>query len=320
MNDDSLQASQDFNRARNRATLSRIQHFMNTDKDNLLSFNAVKEILKPKNEVYRGMQEVPLNKIVGSEGRNHDFNKYFLPRSEFLRTRWERVDMANIRDIPLPAIHLYEIGGVYFVRDGNHRVSVARAQGGEEIDAEVTSLSTEINIDPSMTVDDLKAAVCEYEKKVFYEKTRFGELTGDLNLTFTHTGSYDVIYNHILVHKYFLNQNMEEEIPFDEALVSWYKNVYSPIIKIIDDDMLCLNFPGTSPSDLYVWIVKHWHHLKKENGVSSIAEAARDFSAKYGNSKGRFFRFIAAIFLKIATILSKIFMRQSTPRQHQAKR
>jgi len=305
-----VQAAQDFNRARNRATLSRIQHFMNTDRDNLLSFNAVKEILKPKNEVYRGMREVPISKIVGSEGRYHDFNKYFLPRSEFLRSRWERVDRAKIRDIPLPAIHLYEIGGVYFVRDGNHRVSVARSQGGEEIDAEVTSLSTEINIDPSMTVDDLKAAVCGYEKKVFYEKTMFGELTGDPNLNFTNPGCYDVIYNHILVHKYYLNQSMEEEIPFDEALVSWHNNVYSPIIKIIDEDMLCLNFPGTSPSDLYVWIVKHWHYLKKENGVHySVAEAARDFSTKYGNSKGRFFRFIAAI-------LAKLFVRRQAKTRH----
>ena len=294
------QAAQDFNRARNRATLSRIQHFMNADRDNLLSFNDVKEILKPRHEVYRGMQEVPVNKIVGSEGRYRDFNKYFLPRSEYLRTRWERVDRAKIRDIPLPAIQLYEIGGAYFVRDGNHRVSVARSQGGEEIDAEVTSLSTEIAINPSMTVDELRAAVIDYEKKIFYEKTSFGELTGDRKLDFNNPGCYDVIYNHILVHKYYLNENLEEELPFTEALVSWYNKVYRPIINIIDEEMLCLNFPGTSPSDLYVWIVKHWDFLKKDNGVHySAAEAAQDFSVKYGNSRGRGFRFLAAILAKV---------------------
>ncbi|MDR0496722.1 MAG: transcriptional regulator [Treponema sp.] len=290
------QAAQDFNRARNRATLSRIQHFINPDRDNLLSFNDVKGILKPKNEVYRGMREVPINKIVGSEGRYRDFNKFFLPRSEFLRNRWESIDRAKIRDIPLPAIRLYEIGGVYFVRDGNHRVSVARSQGGEEIDAEVTSLATEVEIHPSMTVDELKAALIEYEKKIFYEKTSFGELTGDMKMSFTDPGCYDVIYNHILVHKYYLNQNHKDELPFEKALISWYKNVYLPIIKIIDEEMLSLNFPGRSPGDLYVWIVKHWHYLKKENGVHySVADAARDFSMKYGNSNGRFFRFLAVI-------------------------
>jgi hypothetical protein len=297
---DHQRAVQDFNRARNRAVLSRIQHFLNADKDNLLSLNDVKEILKPRNEVYRGMQVIPIGKIVGSEGRYRDFNKYFLPRREFLRSRWVSVDLAQIRDIPLPAIQLYEIGGVYFVRDGNHRVSVFHAQGGEAIDAEVTSLSTEIELDPSMTVEELKAEVIKYEKKIFYEKTLFGELTGDTNLDFTNPGCYDVIYNHILVHKYYLNQNLREELPFDKALVSWYNNVYCPIIRIIDEDMLCLNFPGRSPSDLYVWIVKHWDYLKKRNGLHySVAEASRDFSVKYGDSRGRFFRFLPALLAKL---------------------
>ncbi|MDR1059145.1 MAG: transcriptional regulator [Treponema sp.] len=292
---DAIQANNDFNRARNKAILSKIQHFMNVDKDRLLSFHDVKEILKPANEVYRGMQQVPIKLIVGSEGRYRDFNRYFLPRSEFLRARWERVDRAQIRDIPLPAIQLYEIGGVYFVRDGNHRVSVARSQGAEEIDAEVSSLSSEISITPGMTTDELRSALIGYEKKVFYEKTRFGELTGDQDLNFTIPGRYDVIYNHILVHKYFLNETRDQEMPFEEALVSWYEKVYSPIIRIIKDEWLRTNFPGRSEGDLYVWIVKHWDSLKKKYGVRySAAEAARDFSRKYGRDRGRFFRFIAA--------------------------
>ncbi|MDR1566489.1 MAG: transcriptional regulator [Treponema sp.] len=288
------QAAEDFNKARNRAILSRIQHFLNSDKDELLSFYDVKDILKPKNEFYKGIQQVPIKLIVGSEGRYRDFNKYFLPRSEFLRARWERVDRAQIKDIPLPAIQLYEIGNAYFVRDGNHRVSVARAQGVEEIDAEVISLSSEITITPSMTTDDLREAVVNYEKKLFYEKTGFGKLTGDEGLTFTTPGRYDLVYNHIMVHKYFLNQDKSGEIPFEEALVSWYGEVYQPIIKIINDYRICLNFPGRSPSDLYIWIVKHWDFLKKKNGIHySIQDAARDFSQKYGSSRGKFFRFIS---------------------------
>ena len=302
------QASQDFNRARNRAMLSRIQHIMNIEKDRLLSLNVVKEMLKPRNEVYRGMQAVPIERIVGSEGRYRDFNKFFLPRREFLRARWESVDRAKIRDIPLPAIQLYEIGGVYFVRDGNHRVSVARAQGGEMIDAEVISLSTEITIDPSMTVDDLARSVIEYEKKLFYEKTLFDKFTGDRELNFTQPGRYDLVYNHILVHKYYLNQDIEEELPFYEALVSWYNNVYSPIIKIINEDNLCLNFPGRSPSDLYVWFVEHWGFLKEENGIHySAADAIRDFSSKYGNS-GRFLH--GKILRLIAVMFNRIFKRR----------
>ena len=287
--------SSDFSRARGKAVLSQIQHFMHTDRDRLLSFNDVKDILKPKNQVYRGLQTVPIKLIIGSEGRYRDFNKFFLPRAEHLRSRWERVDAAHIKDIILPPIQLYEIGGVYFVRDGNHRVSVARAQNVEFIDAEVTSLATEINIKPSMTSDELRDALIALEKNIFYENTRFGELTGCDELVFSAPGRYDVIYNHILVHKYYLNQSREEEIPFSEALVSWYKRVYSPVIAIIREQWLLANFPGRTEGDLYVWIVKHWDFLKKKYGTYSLAEAAGDFSRKYGQSRGRFFRFLALL-------------------------
>ena len=297
------EASLHFDKAKTKATLSRIHNFLHADRDNLLSLSEVKKIVKPRNEVYRGLQAVPINKIVGSEGRYRDFNKFFFPRSEYLRARWQKIDIARIRDTPLPVIKLYEIGGAYFVRDGNHRVSVARSRGGEIIDAEITSLSSEITILPSMTVEDLQRAVIEFEKKGFYEKTHFDELTGDTELNFTQPGRYDEINNHILEHKYYLNQKQRDEIPFEKALVSWYNNVYSPIIKIIDEDLLCVNFPGRSPSDLYVWIIKYWDDLKKEHGIDyPVSDAAQDFSEKYGDTKGRGLRLLIA---KIARLLKK---------------
>jgi hypothetical protein len=300
-----LTAEADFSRARLRAMLSQMQNFMHTDRDELLSFNDVKEILKPKNQVYQGSQVVPVNLIVGSEGRYRDFNKYFFPKSEHLRQRWQRVDEARIKDYILPPIQLYEIGGVYFVRDGNHRVSVARSQGVEFIDAEVTSLATEIRIKPSMTEDELKHSLIEYEKNIFYEKTGFAKFTGDKGLNFSFPGSYDVIYNHILVHKYFLNQDREDEIPFSEALVSWYKNVYSPVIKTIQEQWILVGFPGQTPGDLYVWIVKFWDLLKQEYGAYSLDQAAEDFSKRYGQSQGSFFRFLSLLADRLTDKLQK---------------
>jgi hypothetical protein len=233
---------------------------------------------------------IPIKLIVGSEGRYRDFNKYFLPKSNHLRNRWERVDEARIKDIVLPPIQLYEIGGVYFVRDGNHRVSVAKSQGVEFIDAEVISLSSEIAITPSMTTDELRNAVIRFEKDLFYEKTYFGELTGAGDLDFSFPGQYDVIYRHILVHKYYLNEQYRGELPFDQALISWYHTVYDPIIQIIKSEKLYARFPGRTASDLYVWIVKHWDFLKKKYGIHySIPDAVRDFCGKYGTGKGKFF-------------------------------
>jgi hypothetical protein len=294
------QAAEDFSKARSKEIFQRIMHFLDNDSIKLLSLNDVKEILRPKSETYTGMQTVPIRLIVGSEGRYRDFNKYFLPKSDHLRPRWERVDEARLSDITLPPIQLYEIGGVYFVRDGNHRVSVAKTQGTENVDAEVISLSTEISITPSMTVDDLRKALIAYEKKMFFQKTEFEKTTGCGSLDFTMPGRYDVIYDHILVHKYFLNQQQSGEIPFDSALRSWFDNVYKPIVDIITKENLCGQFPGRTPSDLYVWIVMHWDLLKKKYGIHySILDAVRDFGSRYGVARGSFPRKFPALILSL---------------------
>jgi len=290
-------AAEDFSRARGKELFSQIRHFMDPQKNKLLSLDDVREILKPKSESYKGMQAIPINLIVGSEGRYNDFNKYFLPKRDHLRTRWERVDEARLSDITLPPIHLYEIGGVYFVRDGNHRVSVAKAQGVEMVDAEVRSLSTELRLNPGMTIAELKQALLDYEKKLFYEKTGFEELTGCKNLDFSQPGRYDVIYNHIQVHKYYLNQPRKDEVTFDEAVVSWYAEVYVPIINIIIEEKICSIFSERTPSDMYVWLVKYWDRLKKKYGINySIKEAVRDFRFRHNKGRTKPFALIKSFF------------------------
>ena len=279
------QAAEDFNRARNKALFSDIQNFMNPDKRNLLSFHDVKKILKPKNEVYAGMQTVPIEKIVGSEGRYRDFNKHFLPRINNLRQRWERVDEAHLSDIVLPPIQLYEISGLYFVRDGNHRVSVAKAQGVEFIDAEVISLQSEIKLKPGVTQDTLLREVIQYEKRVFYTETGFGDITDYWDLDFTSPGQYDVIYNHILVHKYYINEDKDTEIPFSDAVLSWYHNVYQPVMHIIKRRHFLRKFRNRTVSDLYVWIIKQWDDLKQKYGLNySLDEASQAISTEHAQT------------------------------------
>ena len=127
----------DFDKAYQKAMFSRILSRLKGEKNTLFSFDEVMKMLKVKNEVYIGLQCVRIEEIIGSEGRYNDFNKEFLPRRRNLRVRWQRVDEAHYQDIILPPIKLYRLGNAYFVRDGNHRVSVAREQGREFIDAEV---------------------------------------------------------------------------------------------------------------------------------------------------------------------------------------
>ena len=276
-------AREDFSRARTREFLSRIQTFVDPERKRLLSLEEVKAILRPEGETYQGMCAVPIEHIVGSEGRYRDFNRHFLPKFDHLKSRWVRVNIAHYKELNLPPIQLYEVGGLYFVRDGNHRVSVARAQGVEEIDAEVVSLNTKVALAPGMGLNDLRAAVIQYEKDTFYRKTGFLEATGDNSLVFTATGQYDVVLNHILGHKYFINQDKKDEIPFRDALISWHRSVYRPIVSVIREDRIANRFPGRTEADLYVYIVKHWDHLKRKYGLTVSAKAAAaDFSTRYG--------------------------------------
>ena len=276
-------AAEDFNKARNRELFGRILSLLKNETDNLLSLQEVKALLRPSSETYRGLRVVPIEKIVGSEGRYRDFNRYFLPRHNRLKGRWVRVDTAHHQDVVLPPVTLYEIGGVYFVRDGNHRVSVGKLQGVEFIDAEVISLGSQVSLKPGMTREQLRKAVIDLEREEFFKQTRLNELRPEVRLDFTTTGRYDELIRHINGHKYFLNLSENEEITFQEALLSWYDTVYKPIVDLIEEERLLKAFPGRTASDLYVWIVRRWDELKKRYGQTfPLKQAARDYTERYG--------------------------------------
>jgi hypothetical protein len=260
------QAGEDFDRARAIAMVGRIGSMFDPENDELLSFHDVKSMLKPSSQSYQGMKTIPIKMIVGSEGRYKDFNKAFLPRREFLKNRWVSIDTMHLNDRALPPIKLYELGGVYFVADGNHRVSVAKMQGIQSIDAEVTSLQTEIKLYPGMTKRALKKAVIKYEKKQFFETTGFDSFINPDLLEFTSVGRYSEIYEHIQGHKYFLNMDQKSEISIQAAASSWYRKIFLPILMVIRQQGLIRKFRGRTEADLYVWVVTHWHYLKEKYG------------------------------------------------------
>jgi hypothetical protein len=269
---------QDFQWAQTRAFLSKIMHIFNPSGEDLLPFQEAKLLVNPKAEVYTGLATVPVSSIVGSEGRYRDFNKHFLPRKEYLRQRWTSIDKTRYQDVILPPIRLYEMGGVYFVRDGNHRVSVARSTGQLEIDAEVVSLESKIRLQPGMSRETLKHAVVEYEKKEFYFETKYVQVTGVDDLDFSEPGRYDTTREHIAVHKYYLNQLESVEIELSSALLSWHENVFAPIILTIQEESLLRLFPGRTAADLYLFLVQHWDSLKHSlHRDIGIGDAARDF-------------------------------------------
>jgi hypothetical protein len=281
----SLQTDEDFNKAHSKALFNEIQHFLNPEEASLISFSEIKSILKPKDEIYVGLQTIPIDKIVGSEGRYKDFDNRFFPKSGFLRERWKHVDEAQYESIILPPIKVYELGGLYFVRDGNHRVSVAKARGIEFIDAEIVSLQSEIKLRPAYTLKSMIKEIISYEKRVFYTETNFGDITDFWTLDFTSTGQYDIVYNHILTHKAYVEKKENTDMTIADAITSWFNAVYLPIIKAIDDGHVMRYFRAHTKSDLYVWIMLYWEELQKKFGEDvELNDAVRSFTRSKGTS------------------------------------
>lgn len=147
-----LLAIRDFDRAVNKAHWRDWLSWLIKKNNNLISYEEIRRTLPLSSQRYLGFQFVSLENIVGSEGRHRDFDRNFFPRQSYLKSRWVNIGKARYKEVTLPPVELIKIDEVYFVRDGNHRISVARVRGQEFIDAYVTEIETTI----SLKISDLK--------------------------------------------------------------------------------------------------------------------------------------------------------------------
>jgi len=143
----SQDAQHDFSRARRARRLADVARRLRGEPDDvamILPFEEVVDALGRVEERYIGLQTIELDSILGTvdRGAHGGFDRQFRPTTARVRARWERIANAARRGESLPPISVYRIGDVHFVRDGHHRVSVARALGADDIDADVTELVT----------------------------------------------------------------------------------------------------------------------------------------------------------------------------------
>lgn len=281
MNDPYLtyKTESDFSKARLKAFWRDIAAMFSRRPNELLSFEQVKRSLKTFGESYRGIQTVPIAQIIGSATlRFYDFDRAFLPTSNLTKPRWCRVDEAWYEEVDLPPVQLYKIGDAYFVRDGHHRISVAREKGQEFIEAEVIEVKTHVPITPDLTAADLEI-VGEYTE--FIEKTRLDKLRPQQNIRFSEPGGYARLLEHIAVHRYFLGAELERKVSWEDAVASWYDNVYLPVVEAIRAHNILNDFPNRTEADLYLWITDHHYFLREQDEDVDLEQAAVDFAEHY---------------------------------------
>jgi len=272
----SEQAKADFQKARFKAFMNRAWGTLSGQRTTLLSYDDIKEKLHIGGPIYRGIKTVRVDQIAGSLNRYHEFDRVFLPASDALAERWQRVNRAFYQEISLPPVVLYKVGQVYFVVDGHHRVSVAREQGQIEIEAEVRECATRVNITANIRPEDLEIL----EDKVhFLERTALDNLKPDANIKLTIPDGFERMLEHIAVHHYFMGLDLQRDISEEEAITDWYEHVYMPIINVIRDTNILKEFPEKTEGDLYLWVLDHQHYLAEAEGVplESPEKAARIF-------------------------------------------
>ncbi len=253
-----------FQSARVRAFWQEMFQHLRGQSPELLSFEDIRTRLRLREESYRGLIDVPIAKIIGSVGRYRDFTANFLPRSGKMMERWSRVYAQANSMTGLPPIELYKIGDAYFVRDGNHRVSVARQMGSTTIQAHVTELPTTIDIHPGMTEEQIGAAAAY---AAFLEETRLSSTRPHHQpMILSEASRYADLLGHVYIHQAFLKQVEKRDLPFEEAATNWYDNIYRPAVTLIRKYQMLHYFGDRTEADLYLWLIEHLREVQEQYG------------------------------------------------------
>jgi len=256
-------AVRDFKRARKQAALQHLLAQLTGKSDKLLAYDDVRQQLRGAGTIERGIQEIPLDAIVGSVGRYDDFTRDFLPKKDNIQERWAQVKAAILNMTGMSPISVYQIGDGYFVRDGNHRVSVARQLGTPTISALVTEVKTKV---PLAIDDDLDEVKCKARYAEFLEKTNLDELRPEVNMLLTFCEHYDVFYAQIDAYRHRLDEDNQRVSTFQESVTQWYDQIYLPVVEIIREQGILYYFPELTEADLYLLFVEHQDELARALG------------------------------------------------------
>jgi hypothetical protein len=227
-----LDAQHDFLRARRRAALARLASRLRGEPDDvgvILPYEEVIDALGFVSERTVGLRVVALDQIVGTVDRGRDFDRRFRPTSSRVRGRWERIAEAMRRGESMPPVDLLRIGEIHFVRDGHHRVSVARALRRADVDAYVTEVVTRVEPEAPITLANLPM---KSHERIFFERVPLPD-AARAEIRFNDPWDYSVLAESIEAWGFRAIQDRGEWLERDEIARLWLETEYRPVIEML---------------------------------------------------------------------------------------
>lgn len=267
-------AETDFLRARRQQVLGAVAGRFRSDgadQASLLSFEEVVRALGQRGQRELGLLVIPLDRVVGSVDRTRDFDRGFRPTSNRSRERWERIARAMRRGEEIPPIDVYKLGDLYFVRDGHHRVSVAKSLGLDLTEAYVTEIETAVSPIGLGGADDMDR---RHWRRIFLERVPLtGEARASIDVTDPHR------YHRLaeMVEAWSARRMHAESRYLDRAAAAerWYAEEFQPVLEMIDQ--VGLARPDETPADTYFRVACERYELSREHTWDlDVLEALRE--------------------------------------------
>jgi hypothetical protein len=254
----SADAQDDFSRARRSQLLAELGRRLRREPDDvalILPFDEVVDALGMVGEVELGLQTIPLDSIVGTVDRTRDFDRGFRPTTPRVRGRWQRIAAAQRRGEAFPPIAVYRVGDLHFVKDGHHRVSVAKSLGREDIDAYVTQVRTRVDTGEGLRLGDLPL---KSHERLFTERV---PLRPEQRARVRPSDPWD--YGHLAegveAWGFRLMQERREYMDREEVAQTWFDEDFEPIVATLREGDFIRS--SETEADAYMRVVRARYEL-----------------------------------------------------------
>jgi len=268
----SADAQYDFSRARRRRALARLSARLRRadDVNHILPFEEVASALGRVGERRLGLELITLDSIIGTVDRSREFDRDFRPTSPRVRERWQRINLAQRRGEAMPPIDVYRIGELHFVKDGHHRVSVARALGHRDINAYVTEVLTQVGADRAIRLRDLPL---KSHQRLFFERVPLPDEARQ-RIHLSDEWRYAALAEAVEAWGFRASQARKEELSRREVAEAWFRDEYEPVVEMLREAQLVPR--GVSDTEAYMKVA-HLRYLilRTHDWTDEVIDAVR---------------------------------------------